>query len=415
MNRRSFPLAVVVALASALPNEALAQTVVPAPEFRPGLPSSDPNGDPVAPLPPGDRIDAGFGQGVAFHSEENDLRLQLRGRIQPRFASVTTGAEPTINEFVIRRARLMFLGRFKESWELYLQLGFSDQDNEPDNYNPLRDATITYGGVRDAMVRFGQMKVPFDRQRTTSSSALQFADRSLVMSELTLDRDVGVQMLSEDLGGLGGLLGYNLGVFGGDGRNRRANNPGLMVVGRVWTSPFGPFDPYVEADIKRDSRFRLALGVAGAKNFESVRERSTSSGTYDFASFDFTHLTADLTMKWRGFSCLSEMLYRKADQPSQTAVVTGASVTEYSRSGWGFFIQAGYMWTAHFETAARYGELFPLGQTDPTLQRQRELGGAVSYYLDGHNLKLTVDYFYMPVLPDGLTTQQLRVQSQLYF
>ena len=35
-------------------------------------------------------------------------------------------------------------------------------------------------------------------------------DRSIVTSELNLDRDVGATLFSKDLLGLGGKLGYNL-------------------------------------------------------------------------------------------------------------------------------------------------------------------------------------------------------------
>lgn len=385
------------------------------PAVNPGLPTTDPNGDPVATPETEDHIEAKFGKGVTFQSGTGDLRLQLRGRIQPRFTtSYPEGADP-VNEMIIRRARLAFNGRFLDAWELYLQLGFSVQDNESDNYNPLRDATMTYAGLRDLVVRAGQMKVPFDRQRVTSSSALEFADRSIAVTELTLDRDMGVQLFSEDVGGWGGVLGYNVGLFGGDGRNRRAENAGLMWVARIWTSPFGSFDPNVEASFDRKQEFRLALGVAAAQNFQSVRSRSTSAATYDFSTFDYTHLTADLTIKWRGLFWLTEILYREADRPSNTEVIDGVSVTEYSRSGWGYFTQAGYMWTDHFETAARYGELRPLGQTDPTLTGQREIGGAVSWYFLKHDLKVTADYFYLPPIDPGTPTHQIRLQSQLYF
>lgn len=382
---------------------------------RSKLSAYDPNGDLVLPTKHGDYLEAGFGRGITLHAEKGDTHLQIRGRIQPRYSFTDENGSQAVNEFIIRRARLAFMGRFLDSWELYLQLGFSNQDNESDYYNPLRDATITYAGLRDLNVRVGQMKVPFDRQRMNSSSALEFADRSLVVSELTLDRDSGIQLLSEDLAGLDGMLGYNLGVFGGDGRNRRANNPGVMLVGRVTAQPFGDFDANVEADLKRDPKFRMALGVAAARNYMSVRSRSTSADTYDFATFNYTHLTADLTLKWRGLFVLGELLYRKADEFSQTQTVNDITTTEFSRSGWGFFTQAGYMWTKHFETVARYGELYPFAGTDPSLSRQRELGAAINYYFMGHDLKVVADYFYLDSPDSRSDTQTIRLQTQLYF
>jgi len=383
---------------------------------NPGLPATDPNGDPVATPTHDDFIEAKFGKGVTFQAAAGDLKLQLRGRIQPRFTSTIPEDGDAINEMIIRRARLAFNGRFLDAWELYLQLGFSVQDNESDNYNPLRDATITYAGLRDAVVRIGQMKVPFDRQRMTSSSALEFADRSIAMTELTLDRDMGVQVFSEDLFGLDGALGYNVGLFGGDGRNRRAENAGMMWVARLWTSPFGAFDPHVEADFDRKKDLRLALGMAVAQNYQSVRARSTSSSTFEHSTFDYTHLTADLTIKYRGLFWLTEFLYREADRPSNTVVVDGEEVTEFSRSGWGFFTQAGFMWNDHLETSLRYGELRALPPTDPELMSQREIGGAVSWYFLKHDLKVQADYFYLPPIDDPTPpTHQIRLQSQLYF
>lgn len=401
----------------AVPGVALSHHHSSAPPLLPGLPTSDPNGDPVAlPTEGEDRIDATFGRGVRFLSAERDFQLQFRGRLQPRFLTeLAASGDRSVSEFVIRRARLAFLGRFQDSWELYLQLGFSHEDNEPDYYNPIRDATLTYGVLRDAMIRVGQGKVPFDRQRTNSSSALQFADRSIVMTELTLDRDVGVQVFSENLGGWGGILGYNVGLFSGDGRNRLATNSGLLVALRIWTSPFGEFDANVESDLSRGRTLRLAWGFAAAKNFDTVRPKSTTGETYEASSFDYTHLTTDLHLKWRGFSWLSEALYRRADTDSETHLVDGAPLTELSRSAWGFFTQAGYLWTEHFETAARYGELFPIGQTDPALLHERELGSAINYYLSGHNLKITVDYFFVTRGDDWDGTHQARVQTQLYF
>lgn len=405
-----------VALAAAIvlgPRAGLAQTAA---AVGPGLPATDPNGESVQLPSDSDRIAAQFGKGVTFQSKGGDFHLQLRGRVQVRFGSeLPEGGEAT-NEMIIRRARLALSGRFFDAWELYVQLGLSNQDNEPDYYNPVRDATLTYAGLRDLMVRAGQMKVPFDRQRNNSSSALEFADRSIVVSELTLDRDVGVQLFSEDLFGLDGMLGYHLGLFGGDGRNRRADNPGMMWVARLWTSPFGTFDPNVEGAFDRRQGFRLALGVAAAQNFQSVRTRSTSADTFAASTFDYTHLTADLTIKYRGLFWLSEFLYRKADRPSNTATVDDEEVTEFSRSGWGFFTQAGYLWTDHLETAARYGQLRALSPTDPTFVGRHEIGGAVSWYFQRHDLKVTADYFYLPAIDDPAPpTHQVRLQTQLYF
>ncbi|MCI0627764.1 MAG: hypothetical protein L0387_39965, partial [Acidobacteria bacterium] len=146
---------------------------------------------------------------------------------------VTSEPESLSSEFMIRRARLDFAGNlFNQNWNYRIQLAFSNLDMEPDRAVPLRDAYVTWSRFRDSNIRMGQMKVPFDRQRVTSSSALQMVDRSIVVDELNLDRDVGIQILSKDFLGLGRLT-YQAGVFGGDGRNRTSDAPGVLWVGRL--------------------------------------------------------------------------------------------------------------------------------------------------------------------------------------
>ena len=44
---------------------------------------------------------------------------------------------------------------------------------------------------------FGQTKLPGNRERVYSSQELQFVDRSLVNARFNLDRDVGVQTISQ--------------------------------------------------------------------------------------------------------------------------------------------------------------------------------------------------------------------------
>src|SRR5690606_1479779 len=118
-----------VALAAAIvlgPRAGLAQTAA---AVRPGLPATDPNGESVQLPSDSDRIAAQFGKGVTFQSKGGDFHLQLRGRVQVRFGSeLPEGGEAT-NEMIIRRARLALSGRFFDAWELYVQLGLSNQDN----------------------------------------------------------------------------------------------------------------------------------------------------------------------------------------------------------------------------------------------------------------------------------------------
>ena len=383
---------------------------------QPAAGPTEPSDEPAA--APG-TVTIALGHGVEVVSADERTRLALRARMQLRFSQLSEdpGDPPDVTEFQARRVRLLVEGHvLGEEVTYYLQLGFSNADTEPDLRSPLRDAYLTWARLRDLHVRGGQMKVPFGRQRVNSSSALQLVDRSIVVGELNLDRDVGVQVMSDDLFGWGGRLGYHLGLFSGDGRNRLASAPGVLVVARIVLKPLGGFDDLVEADLARSRTPKLAIGLGAARNQNTNRERSTFGTPYTFARFDYTHAAADVTLRYRGLSVSSELIYRSPDRDfSEQTTPDGELVRELARGAWGYFVQAGYLATTRFEVTARFGELRPVGEGAPDLAaRRRELGGGLSWYLAAHDLKLQTDYFYLPTEGRG-NEHQIRAQTQLYF
>lgn len=389
--------------------------------------------DPVLPEPdpaPAEEEDAGpevsvrLGQGLLVRSADGRFSMNLRGRAQLRyegaFDELRRGADGS-STFQARRVRLLLQGTlFGEDWTYYVQLGFSNRDTEPDIRLPLRDAYMTYSGLRDLNVRFGQMKVPYGRQRVVSSSALQFPDRSIVTNEFNLDRDIGIQVFSNDLFGLGERLGYNLGVYAGDGRNRTGNDFGMLYVGRLTTTPFGAFDQFVEADIGREARPRLALSVGGALNMNSVRARSTFDQTNAIGSFDFVHAGFDVMFKQRGFSFIGELFYRDVLGARQFVDASDPLdvITVTSRTGLGYFGQAGYMLGDHVEVVARYGEMHPRlrgGETD--LPRMGEIGAGLNYYFHRHDFKIQLDWYLQhegSLANPSEREHHIRVQTQFF-
>jgi len=372
----------------------------------------------VAPPPAADKVEvsAKFGDGVTVKA--GDFKLNLRGRIQVQGLSLIPTEGSTAvrqNAIMVRRARLVLKGDLPWHLTMNLQLAFSAQDMEPDAPNVLRDFNVQWAPLRDLSLRLGQMKVPFDVQRITSSSAQQFVDRSTVTGEFNLDRDVGLVAYSDDFLGLNGRLRYALGVFGGDGRNRMGTNIGLLYAGRIRYSVFGPFDDKIEGDPARDSLFRLAVGAGVGHNVATNRPRSTFVTPYRAARFDYTHATGDIHLKWRGLSLLSEIYWRNANENQQTHVVSGSALTEYSRSGWGWFTQFGAYLTPWLELGARYGDSTPFAGTDPTFSRLREIGGTVNLMFDAHNLKLQTDAFWLDDGRGGNGRVQVRIQAQVFF
>lgn len=365
---------------------------------------------------------AEFGKGVVIGTLDESFTLNIRARmqVQAMYYDAHDDTAADVTQMQVRRARVLFQGNvYGPQLTYYLQLAFSNRDTEPDVRLPLRDAYFTYAPHAFANFRFGQMKVPYGRQRVVSSSAQGMVDRSIVTTELNLDRDVGVQVFSKDLFGIGERLGYALGVFGGDGRNRLATNAGYLFVGRLSLTPFGSFDEFVEADITRDPKPRLSIAASAAHNQATNRPQSTIGAPYadPLVFFDYTHLGADFMFKWHGFFATGEWMLREANASSVSVEdENGEATTFYSRQAWGGYVQLGQMLTTGLEISARYGHLNPLVATDPKLVLTHELGGGLAYYFEQHNLKVQSDYFYYARnddLKEG--DHQVRVQSQLFF
>lgn len=367
------------------------------------------------------------GFGITLRTRDGRFSLNLRSRVQVRETVVLPPTGPATNELSIRTLRLSLGGNIvSPEVQYYVQLAFANADYEVGgSASPLYDAWVQWTGLRDLNLRVGQFFVPFDRARTTVESSLQHVDRSTVVGEFNLDRDVGVELSSRDLFGLGGRLGYALGVFSGEGRNHAGAAPGFLYVARVQVSPFGAFDDNVEADLERLSRPRLAVGAAGAYNEATIRQRSTLGTQLTLGPFDYFHAAADVHFKWSGLSVLAEVLYRHAtsshhDAPPPTNPTMTRAPSEWSRSGWGYMAQAGYAFNAHFELAARYGQMFAESDTDPTLIQTvgsagHELGGTVSWYIQGHAYKVQADYFAFFGDAVGSARQQVRLQLQASF
>ena len=331
------------------------------------------------PAPP--QVEVGFGKGVTLRAADEKASMNIRARVQIR---ATVSGEPDdgrddMAEIAIRRMRLVFQGNANgPALTYYIQLSFSNLDTEVDLRLPLRDAYVTWAPHRDVNVRLGQMKVPFSRQRVTSSSALAMVDRSIVVSELNLDRDVGVQVFSKDLLGTG-RLGYSFGLFGGEGRNRVGRTAGLLYTARLEAWPLGAFDDYVEGDIKRVARWRSAFGANVGYNQKTNRPRSTIGVPYAAGDFDYTNASVDAVLKKRGFYAAAELMYRTADQDSRV-VSNGSPAVIWSRSGWGWYIQVGQMLTDRLELSARHSRLHPTMSTDPAFLPAREIGVGLGFY-----------------------------------
>jgi len=360
-----------------------------------GVDATGTGGDDDSVTSPDDLIlDAGLGRGVSLKAEDGSFEFQARARLQLR-AQATVDDDASDDEarlrpeLFVRRARLVFGGRvLHDTFQWQVQLGMSQNDVEKDLPVIVRDAYVTWNAPLRLGVRVGQMKVPFDRQRLTSSSAQQFTERSRVINELNLDRDIGVQLIHAHL--LDEKLAVQVGVFGGDGRNRPVPTPSMLSVARVQLSPFGAFDDLVEGDVGRGDAPRLAIAAAAAFNVDSTRERSTHGDVLADDVIDYAHGTADVLFKWRGVSAMASGLVR-------IAVDDDDALVPVARSAAGGVAQVGVVVVDGLELAVRGAVTVPV-----VVEVENEAAFAArgvewegtfgtNYYFAGHNLKLQLD------------------------
>ncbi|MCC6876131.1 MAG: porin [Sandaracinaceae bacterium] len=331
----------------------------------------------------------------------------LQPRIQLRYALHVTDDDgdadrsPELaHEIQIRTLRLWFRGHVLDPDVRYgIQLALGANDFEAGNASPVFDAYVDVTELRDLSFRIGQFFVPFDRARTIREFALQSVDRAEAIRELTLDRDMGLAIYSDDLFGLGGRLAYQLGLFGGDGRNRFGGRElGLLYTARAMVRPFGSFDDDREGDTARTAEPRLAIGAAFAFNHQTDRPRSTTGAPYDGGTFDYLHFASDLVFKWRGFYLLAEIVWRQATLPSRNVIFPdGTAGTIFARDGWGAVIQSSMMLVEGLEVWARYEQSEAIGPTDPAwitqaASRGRGIAAGVNYYFNSHFFKLQLDW-----------------------
>jgi phosphate-selective porin OprO/OprP len=381
-----------------------------------------------------------IGKGFMIGTKDGRYTLWIRARLQVRYDldHPNVEGEEVVQTFQMRRARVLLAGNvFSPHIRYYIQFGFSPRDMSNDlpsdledsiRRNPLRDARIEIVRLRDFNIWIGQSKVPFSRQRRVSSSALNMVDRSLVNSEFSLDRDIGIQALSTDLGGIG-KLAYYLGVHMGEGRNAfESRDAGLLYVARFEVTPFGKFEDYVEGDTERMKKPGLSIGAAYAFHDRAHAVKGVGGDPpADGGTTNFHHFTADLMFKWHGFSLLSGFHLRRGFARKNGGELDEEGLpipTVPARSGIGWYGQLGWLVPKiPLEFVTRYGMTRNIYGAASTQPDNDEAGVGVNYYFVGHNLKLQFDYFRLwgSALGGSFSeqarhgTDRIRVQVQLYF
>ncbi len=370
----------------------------------------------------GTKFAPGKGLKITSKNEKFSLTMRLRAQFLYSFEHEDKNLE---HGFQIRRARLAFGGHF---WDKNIKYktefavsprDMGMQDTGPKN-TPILDWYVSFTHLTNLSARIGQFKVPFSRQRVISSGDLQLVDRSIANSEFNLDRDIGIDLYSENFLKLDRIR-YNAGVYFGEGRDQfKPSNFDLFYLGRIEFMPLGKFEDYSEVDFERSNKPRLTFGTAYAFIDGAQKNRGILGDKWsDEGTTDYHNVVADTIFKIAGLSLQGEFFYRQGKRTYGDATVTNEETgqeepaeQELSRNGFGWMTQAGFLIPkTAFEIAGRYSNVSKTKET--SLENENEVVGGLNYYFARHPLKLQLDYsrLYQKEIKAGNDLVRLQLQA----
>ncbi|MFD1164830.1 porin [Sphingobacterium daejeonense] len=339
-------------------------------------------------------------KGIQYKSSDSLFYVNFRFRMQNRlgYKEELNGIDDGKFDARIRRLRMRMDGYIytpKISYSVQLAFTRSDQDYDDSKIpNIVRDAVMFYNFTDDFYISFGQNKLPGNRQRVNSSGQLQFADRSLVNENFTLDRDFGVSLnLSKKIGDV--PINAKAAISTGEGRAASSTDAGLAYTGRVEFLPLGDFtndNDYQEGDLEREETPKLSIGGGYSYNDRTKREAG-QLGRFVQNPFTFKIAFADAIFKYAGFAYQAEYMRRDVDNPFNMTDEDDPQET-VAYKGWGVNQQVSYLLNHGYEIAGRYTYVEPHKDIQAFERQTEVMEVGLTKYMKAHRLKFQLNGSY---------------------
>ncbi len=373
-----------------------------------------------------------FGKGIQVTGKDSSFHIKFGFRFQNLFTSEWNTTDGSFGDaqlnFLVRRARFKFDGFVhSKKLEYKFELGLSNRDiaggDDPQFGNTSRiilDAYLDWNFYKNWSIRFGQGKLPGNRERVISSSSLQFVDRSRLNSRYNLDRDVGIQIRHNNKLGPNFVIKEIFALSQGKGRNVTAGNSGgLDYTFRLEMLPFGEFaskGDYVGSAIKKEAQPKLSVGLTYDINTGNVRQRGQNGGFILNSDGELTGKTlkaifADLMFKHQRISIMGEYVHKFTSDDSPFVQDEQSNVIGTLYTGTGLNLSGGYMFKNNWEVALRYTALNP---DDGVANGEKEYTLGLSKFIVEHKLKIQSDIGFRNVdVSDN--TLVFRLQTEIHF
>ena len=152
---------------------------------------------------------AGWDGKFFLASPDGRFRLNLGGQMQVRWIWNYHDQETEISGFPgsggkykygfeNTRTKLVFDGHLFTrdlTYKIQTDFGTSQQQRQGDGSSVLQDAWIRYLLTNDWALRFGQFKLPYNREHLVDSMYQQVIERSLINESANIDRSQGVELM----------------------------------------------------------------------------------------------------------------------------------------------------------------------------------------------------------------------------
>lgn len=336
------------------------------------------------------------GKGIEFAGSGGQLSTLVWLRTQFRFStpfdedpatSPDFAAAPG-DDFVLNRARLKADGMLAGP-----TLGYYFE-HELGGERPLLDLRIDWRPLDEVMIRSGQYKVLYNRERVDSSGNQQFAERSIVTESFTLDRQRGITAVTRILVGRAFDSTISVGVMEGDGRDPDAESgDGNMWLGRYQWNFAGEPLPFSQSDFDFSPRPTGTLAF-GAARFEGPHTAFSSAGGGQLDGFEagtgdryaVEQWLQEFAWQYDGWSLQQEFHVKRIDDRQDGATTRLNGYYAQAGKAWPWTVGD---WTRPIELALRLARVDQDTQAAGDTQRETTL--AVNLYLAGHDNKLTFD------------------------
>jgi len=296
-----------------------------------------------------------------------DGELKLGGLLQGWYVmddsatgsgSSQLGNSTGVNTFRLRRAEIKLSGKVTKAWgfEVMIDPTKSPSVTSGADGKILQDFAIVFTGLKGHDFQLGQKKVWLMEEGNRSSSALDFAERSVVARQFADKRELGLFWKAD----WSPMVTTGVSVTQGTTLNNNDNNDALNFNARLDVKP--------------------AKGlVVGASGGYSAGEGAGYLGRERYAAHVRWEGTPDLPLGLR---------FEYAEGRDEQA--SGGTVTKPKRNGW--YGTALYTFAKKYQVAVRYEE-FDRNKDSAADSKLTILTGGLHYFIKGNNanLKLNVE------------------------